>query len=93
MSDLQAVLERLLPAELALQVVSTRLQEAFLEFTLASTRTSVPCPRCASLSASVHSHSQRQVQDVPWCTLPVPLHLLVRRWPLSFNPLHAAGIR
>lgn len=80
MGDLHAVLERLLPVELHLRLVTAHLGTMALDLTLQSERTCAPCPRCQSLSSSVHSRYTRHVQDLPWSTLPVTLHLIVRRF-------------
>ncbi len=38
------------------------------------------CPSCGAPSTRVHSHTQRQVQDLPLLGIPVHLHVQVRRF-------------
>ena len=47
---------------------------------LTSTRTKATCPACQTTSRHIHSRYQRTVADLPWGTLPVTLHLRVRRF-------------
>lgn len=47
---------------------------------LTSTRNQTACPKCATLTSSVHSRYTRTVADLPWAGLPVTLELGVRRF-------------
>ncbi len=38
------------------------------------------CPKCGQLSTRVHSHTRRQVQDLPLLGIPVHLDVQVRRF-------------
>jgi transposase len=47
---------------------------------LAVTSPYASCPVCARACARVHSHYTRTMADLPWCGIPVRLHVQVRRF-------------
>jgi len=66
------------PTRLRLTTLTATDQRIILDLT--ATQTSARCPTCASEATHIHSHYQRTVADLPWASLPVQLHLHVRRF-------------
>lgn len=48
--------------------------------TLTSTQPNSTCPKCSTLSSSVHSHYTRTLTDLPWAKMAVSMVLNVRRF-------------
>ena len=71
------------PTRLRLTTLTTTTERIILDLT--ATQHAACCPTCASETTRIHSHYQRTVADLPWASLPVQLHLHVRRF-LCDNP-------
>jgi transposase len=64
---------------------AVRLTEVTVELTevclqLRTTAPNASCPRCATLSSSIHSRYQRHLRDLPWGTCPIRIQLTVRKF-------------
>jgi transposase len=70
----------LLPGPTQLRLTTLRATTERIILDLTATQTSARCPTCASEATHIHSHYQRTVADLPWASLPVQLHLHVRRF-------------
>ena len=70
----------LFPACPDLLIEDITLESKTVILSVRSTRTSVPCPACAHLSAKVHSRYVRVPTDLPWMEYGVRLYLEVRRF-------------
>ena len=66
------------PTRLRLTTLTTTTERIILDLT--ATQHAACCPTCASKTTRIHSHYQRTVADLPWASLPVQLHLHVRRF-------------
>jgi hypothetical protein len=66
------------PTRLRLATLTTTDEQIILD--LIATQTAAHCPTCGFESSRIHSHYQRTVADLPWASLPVQLHLHVRRF-------------
>jgi transposase len=66
------------PTQLRLTTLTATTERIILDLT--ATQTSARCPTCAAFATHIHSHYQRTVADLPWASLPVHLHLHVRRF-------------
>jgi transposase len=66
------------PTRLRLTTLTATTERIILDLT--ATQTSARCPTCAAFATHIHSHYQRTVADLPWASLPVQLHLHVRRF-------------
>jgi hypothetical protein len=66
------------PTQLRLTTLTATTERIILDLT--ATQTSARCPTCAAFATHIHSHYQRTVADLPWASLPVQLHLHVRRF-------------
>ena len=66
------------PTRLRLTALTATTERLMLDLT--ATQTSAHCPTCASEATHIHSYYQRTVADLPWASLPVQLHLHVRRF-------------
>jgi transposase len=51
-----------------------------IRVTLTSTQPNSTCPKCSTLSSSVHSHYTRTLTDLPWAKMAVSIVLNVRRF-------------
>jgi len=71
------------PTRLRLTTLTTTTERIILDLT--ATQHAACCPTCASETTRIHSHYQRTVADLPWASLPVQLHLHVRRF-MCDNP-------
>ena len=71
------------PTRLRLTTLTTTTERIILDLT--ATQGAARCPTCASETTRIHSHYQRTVADLPWASLPVQLHLHVRRF-MCDNP-------
>jgi len=71
------------PTQLRLTTLTTTTERIILDLT--ATQRAARCPTCASETTHIHSHYQRTVADLPWASLPVQLHLHVRRF-MCGNP-------
>jgi transposase len=77
---LYEVCGRLLPPHVPLSVSTIALEGHTLILDVAVTAPQATCPDCTQLSTHVHSHYRRTLTDLPWATMPVTLHLHVRRF-------------
>jgi transposase len=77
---LDEVCGRLLPPRAPLHVDSIALENQGLTLDVAVTAPQATCPDCTQPSARVHSRYRRTLTDLPWATMPVTLHLCVRRF-------------
>ena len=80
MGTLSDVLSRLFPAELQVVVEQCEVEADHRQPPLSSCAPQQPCPRCAALSGSIHSHYERRFQHLPWGGLAVRIQLRVRRF-------------
>lgn len=72
----------MLPDATLLHLEACAIDDRTAQITLAvqSTRTSVPCPLCATPTRRIHSRYTRTLADLPWATYRVQLQLRVRKW-------------
>src|SRR6266536_1585591 len=70
----------LLPGPTRLRLTTLTATDKRIILDLTATQTFARCPTCASEATHIHSHYQRTVADLPWASLPVQLHLHVRRF-------------
>jgi transposase len=70
----------LLPGPSCLRLTCISTDDTCITLDLTATRDRVSCPSCAALSSRVHGYYTRTVADLPWASVPVVLHLSVRRF-------------
>ena len=63
-----------------LQLTKIVLQGDSVTFQLTATASSAACPKCGDSSTRIHSWYSRQLQDLPWQAMSIPLTLAVRRF-------------
>lgn len=78
MLSLHDLATRLLPAPL--QVETLTLEDQGLTLDVQVPTPTAPCPTCTQSATRIHSDYRRTLADLPWATLPVRLHLRVRRF-------------
>jgi transposase len=92
MSDeLHTFITALLPSSCAVSLTEVTVAQEYVLIQLTAMAPTPCCPRCATLSSSVHSRYQRQLPDLPWGSLAVRIQLTVRKF-VSRNPSCARGI-
>jgi transposase len=69
---------RLLPAPRQVEPLAFEAQRLPLDGKV--TAPTAPCPTCAQPATRRHSRSRRTLAALPWATVPVRLHLHVRRF-------------
>jgi transposase len=77
---LHDVCGHLLPPHPLLHVDTIALEDHSLTLDVAVTAPQALCPDWTQPSSQVHSHYRRILTDLPWATIPVTLHLRVRRF-------------
>jgi transposase len=80
MGTLNDVLDKLFPAELQLVVDQCEVEADVVSHHQSSRAAQQPCPRCQTLSGSIHSRYERRFQHLPWGGLAVRVQLQVRRF-------------
>jgi transposase len=70
----------LLPPHAPLHLDTIAMEDHGLTLDVAVTAPQATCPDCTQPSTHVHSHYRRTLTDLPWATMPVALHLRVRRF-------------
>ncbi len=70
----------LLPALPGLQLNEITAEEATITLVLTMTAPSADCPLCHLASRRIHSRYMRKIADLPWATIPVRVHLRLRRF-------------
>jgi transposase len=78
--ELNSLVTALLPASAAVRLVDLTVTDEQLLLQLTATTATAACPLCATPSATIHSHYQRQLTDLPWGTLQIRLQLRVRKF-------------
>ena len=66
-----AFLQSLLPADAGVRITAIAIAPAVVEVRLATTGSAAACPRCRSVSATVHGRYRRRRRDRPCPGLPV----------------------
>jgi transposase len=81
MSDeLHTFITALLPSSCAVRLSEVTVAQEYVLIQLTAMAPTPCCPRCATLSSSVHSRYQRQPADLPWGSLAVRIQLTVRKF-------------
>jgi transposase len=70
----------LLPSQTPLHIETVGMTAGEMTLDVAVTSAQALCPTCTPPSTHVHSHYRRTLADLPWATMPVQLHLRVRRF-------------
>ena len=77
---LHEVCGRLLPSHASLHLDTIAMEDQDLPLDVTVTAPQATCPDGTQPSTYVHSHYRRTLTDLPWATIPVTLHLRVRRF-------------
>ncbi len=88
---LEELVERLLPVCLPLRLRELVVTAQDVTLGLICDQSVATCPLCGEPSRRVHSHYSRTLEDLPWGSLRVHLHLQVRRF-FCQNPACARKI-
>lgn len=75
-----AFLQSLLPADAGVRITAIAIDPAVVEVRLATTGEAAPCPRCRSVSTTVHGRYRRLLRDRPCLGLPVRLLVAARKF-------------
>ena len=75
-----AFLQSLLPADAGVRIAAISVDPAVVEVQLATTGEAAPCPRCGSVSTTVHGRYRRTLRDRPCLGLPVRLLVAARKF-------------
>ena len=75
-----AFLQSLLPADAGVRITAIAVDPAVVEVQLATTGEAAPCPRCRSVTTTVHGRYRRTLRDRPCLGLPVRLLVTARKF-------------
>ena len=75
-----AFLQSLLPAYAGVRIAAIAVDPDVVEVQLATTGEAAPCPRCGSVSTTVHGRYRRTLRDRPCLGLPVRLLVAARKF-------------
>lgn len=75
-----AFLQFLLPGEAGVRITEVAVDPAVVTVALATTGDAASCPRCRSVSTTVHGRYRRTLQDRPCLGLPVRLLVTARKF-------------
>ena len=66
-----ALLQSLLPVDAGVRITALTVESSSVVVALATTADTAACPRCGTISTSVHARYQRTLADRPYLGLPV----------------------
>lgn len=75
-----AFLQSLLPADAGVHITAIAVDRAVVEVCLATIGDAAPCPRCRSVSTTVHGRYHRTLRDRPCLGRPVRLRVTARKF-------------